>query len=391
MNTISNLLRSKFEVTEPIRKVAIDSATESANIREIPPPFMGWYDMQPNHHISTQTTDDPLLPNTLVLCYWNEVVNRYPTVFNKDLPPDRQHDNPERYTAEHYVSAIRRMIKEHDVASNGRARYMIDIPICQVYPDISEYPSGYRPHPDGGVEYVPLYMDSEFISYVVTQLEDEPKVVGWYTADEPEVWGYREVVNNTVLNDFPPVTEQRLTQRYDLISFLSDKPQMVVFCDFTLVQRANYTVSRFCDIVGFDIYPFMRLSDKSMEPMRTFFKRHLNSHLQYCVVGQGIGPDDVNGNSLRTPSSNDHLSFTRFVLSMNMSLSYQFEFTKKPAMWGYLLWSARYATQREIENGNVSMVTLWRAYIKMEPLPTATPKPVLPWWKRVLKFIGILK
>lgn len=344
---------------------------EEASIPKKEPLWVGWFDGIRGEHGTENYTY-----YNVNLSYWNHVVNAFPVVFNPDLPEDRQQDNPERYTSENYIKSLHRMIDE-TTQNFPNAKFFIDIPLCQVYPDTSEYPSGYRPHPDGGREYCTLFFDDDFYIPIIKEFNAHPNVIGWYTADEPEVWGYRERVNDTVVNEFPPLDLFALRSRYMSIRNVSSKPQLMVFCDLVLMEKTNFFNDPFLyDIIGFDHYPFKKSGTTNYKDVlhKFFYSARLSITEDVVIVGQGIGAHEVNGNSLRSPSVEENTEF--FQTALNLANRYGFN------LKGFLLWSASYATKDEIGTGNS---VLFNAK-ELDPKPITNP-PRRNWFQRVIDWI----
>ena len=287
--------------------------------------YYGWYDSNPS------------LEGTLALGYWNYVVNEY-ALEGKD-----QNDLV-RYTKEHYVRACRNYMDKLTENSPNR-KFFIDIPLAEVYFD------GSRIAEDGYEENIPIWKTLDWIEYVVNELESDGRVLGWYHADEPEVWGYREIVNGNVVNTNPKVPYTFLQERYLHIKSISDKPVLTVFCDIPLFLDRYYShiisYTPFFDIFGFDYYPFTptnkTINSKKFEEFINI-SSNIDSKMPILFVGQGSGGTEF---SNRVPFIQEHQA-----LAMEF-----FKHCPKERRFGYLLWSAnpRYANQSAIQNGTLAL------------------------------------
>jgi hypothetical protein len=287
--------------------------------------------------------DSPVLAEgNLVLCYWNHIVNEYPS-------QGVDHNDVRRYTKEHYVQACKDYMDAH-VVVNPTRRFIIDLPLTEVYH------AGERIAEDGYTEVIPIWKTPEWISYVVQELDSDPRVVGWYHADEPEVWGYREVVNGNVVNTSPKVPYTFLKERYDLLKSLSQKPVIAVFCDTPLFkvrfQNDIKQSGKFFDIFGFDYYPFTP-SNKTVD--ETKFKQFIDiangidSRMEILFVGQGSGGVQFNN---RPPTLQEHETlFKTFI-----------KYCPPIKRYGYLLWSANreYITPEAMNIGNQALTRITR-------------------------------
>lgn len=305
--------------------------------------------------------DSPVLAEgNLILSYWNHVANEYPS-------QGIDHNDISRYTKEHYVQACKDYMDAHNRVEPTR-RFIIDLPLSEVY--FNEV----RIAEDGYEEVVPIWKTSEWLSYVVEKLNSDPRIVGWYHADEPEVWGYREVVNGNVVNNHPKLPYTFLKERYDLLKSLSEKPVFAVFCD-TALFKARYqhdikTQGKFFDVFGFDYYPFT--SNNSTVDENKFkqfidIASNIDRQMQILFVGQGSGGTQF-GN--RVPTLKEHETLFK-------------TFTKHcPAnkRYGYLLWSGNtnYVTPEALNNGNQALLKLQQWEREYQTRPTRQS-----FWKRL--------
>lgn len=293
--------------------------------------YYGWYDPNPED------------TGTLALSYWNHIVNTYPSV-------GKDQNDLSRYTKKHYVESCRRYMDAHTKVHPDR-KFFIDLPLAEVYN------VGTKLADDGFKENIPVWKTLDWIEYVVRELDTDERVLGWYHADEPEVWGYREVVNGNVTNANPPIPYQFLSDRYFHIKAFSNKPVLALFCDVPLfIERFyKYTVkyTPFFDIFGFDYYPFQKLNKNINEINTKKFREFINiasnirEGMPILYVGQGSGSPEFN---TRVPTLEEHQAlFQEFV-----------KYCPEDRRFGYLLWSAnrQYANDNAIENGTIALSSL---------------------------------
>jgi hypothetical protein len=276
------------------------------------PNLYGWYNGTPTSN------------GNVVLTYWNKIVNDYPSV-------GESHNDPKRYSKEHYVKAVKRFIDDH-LKENPNRKFIIDIPVAEVWW------KGTRIAEDGFEEVIPDWKTIQWIQYVISKLDSNPHIIGWYHTDEPEVWGYREVVNGNPISNAPIIPYYLLKQRYDSIKLISEKPVIAVFCDVPLFYKRYYTdiktYGAFFDVFGFDHYPFLvRGKDHSLDKIKDFINTatEINPLIPIMFVGQGSGSDEFN---TRVPNLKEHQQLYT-------------EFTKwcpPHRRYAYLLWAHDYGT-----------------------------------------------
>ena len=276
------------------------------------PNLYGWYNGTPTSN------------GNVVLTYWNKIVNDYPSVGENG-------NDPKRYSKEHYVKAVKRFIDDH-LKENPNRKFIIDIPVAEVWW------KGTQIAEDGFEEVIPEWKTIKWIQYVISKLDSNPHIIGWYHADEPEVWGYREVVNGNPISNAPIIPHKYLKERYDSIKLISEKPVISVFCDVPLFYKRYYTdiktYGAFFDIFGFDHYPFLiRGNDGSLDKIKQFINiaTEINPLIPIMFVGQGSGSDEFN---TRVPNLKEHQQLYT-------------EFTKwcpPHRRYGYLLWAHDYGT-----------------------------------------------
>ena len=272
------------------------------------PGYTGWYD------------GSPTSAGNVTLCYFNHVVNTYPSI-------GQDANDPRRYTASHYIEAIGRMIEAHRSIRKDR-RFIIDLPLKQVWRD------------ENGM---PVMIDDSFIERIVQAFDDNLHIVGWYAADEPELWGH--------VNNWPKLDHKILGRRYDAIKRHSDIPVICVFCDhkrtFDLLFDAHVAGRRIFDIFGFDYYPYRTDRDLPVQGStcrRSFLDKMTQLGITYgarqiLYVGQASGTADF---ETREPELEE------------MADLYE-EWTKvisDRVCFGFLLWSWSYASSVQRERGN---------------------------------------
>jgi hypothetical protein len=285
--------------------------------------------------------DSPILVHgNLILSYWNHVVNQFPSI-------GIDQNDVRRYTKEHYVDACREYINSHTYIHPNR-KFIIDLPLAEVYSD------GERIAEDGYTEVIPIWKTTEWLNYVIQELDSDPRVIGWYHADEPEVWGYREVVNGNIVNTSPAITYSFLKERYDSIKQVSKKPVFAVFCDTSLF-KARYlehikSKGKFFDVFGFDYYPFTPTNDKVDErKIKDFISiaGSIDRSMPIMFVGQGSGGQVFNN---RPPTLKEHETlFKAFIKHCPVEKRF-----------AYLLWSGSttYVTSKALNTGNTALTKL---------------------------------
>jgi hypothetical protein len=330
--------------------------------------YYGWYDGSPKSQ------------GNVVLSYWNYIVNEYPSV-------GEDQNDLSRYSKSHYVEACKRYMDEHTKVHPDR-KFFIDIPLAEVY-----Y-VGTRLADDGFKENIPVWKTLDWIEYVVRELDTDERVLGWYHADEPEVWGYREIVNGNVTNSNPKLEYDFLRNRYWHIKGNSQKPILAVFCDTKLFIDNYYNkileTGPFFDIFGFDYYPFS-LTNKSLDPnsqintkkFRDFINisSNIRNDMPILYVGQGSGSKEFN---TRNPTLDEHKTlFKTFIQNC-----------PKERRFGYLLWSYSYADSLSKVNGDIALlpsnIQQWEyeADNKVETVKN-TKKIIWNYLKKVLYFFRL--
>lgn len=271
---------------------------------------IGWY--SPNLKESS---------GSISIEYWNGVVNKY-------SPRGRVDPNDASlYTLEHYLASLKVYLDECE--ANGK-RAFVDIPIGQVW-DMNDWePASWLPR-------------------IVDGIDSHRAVAGYYMADEPEIWGYREA------NSYPVLEIDFMQSRYQSIKRLSSKPVLVVFADVPLLRerygRVMNPAGRFFDIFGFDYYPFLgqddvrwdRISSK-LEAMGTLWQS--SGSLPVFYAGQGCGDVNEDGKpnfGQRNPTSEE----------LDEMLARVKGIFGEPAF--YMLWSWQYADSYMRTLGNVHL------------------------------------
>jgi hypothetical protein len=320
--------------------------------------YYGWYDAGVESN------------GNLVISYWNHIVNEYPVV--GESPNDVI-----RYSKENYVLSIKKFMDLH-TQTNPMKKFLIDIPLCEVYYD------GQKTASDGYLENIPIWKTNDWIEYVVKELEDDDRIIGWYHADEPEVWGYREVVNGNVVNENPQIPYQFLKGRYDFIKSISSKLVFSVFCDVPLFNKRYYNDIKnngaFYDVFMFDYYPYtLNYTEPNWMKISNFvnLSNELHPKMKIMYVGQGSGSKEFN---TRVPSMSEHermyLEFCKYVPSDNR--------------FGYLLWSYSWADDVARYRGNLTLtenlLNLWESdnLLPIEVTPPVVKETLIT---KIKKFI----
>lgn len=285
--------------------------------------------------------DSPILAHgNLVLSYWNHVVNEFPSV-------GTDQNDIRRYSKEHYVQACREYMNSHTFI-HGNRKFIIDLPLAEVYNE------GERIAEDGYTEVIPVWKTSEWLQYVIEELDSDPRIAGWYHADEPEVWGYREVVNGNIVNTSPKIPFTYLKERYDLIKKISKKPVIAVFCDPSLFKARYHndikSKGKFFDVFGFDYYPFTPTNHTVDErKIKEFINisSGIDRNMPILFVGQGSGGQIFNN---RPPTLKEHETlFKAFI-----------EHCPVERRFAYLLWSGSttYVTPQALNTGNTALTKI---------------------------------
>lgn len=286
--------------------------------------WYGWYD------------GEPISQGNVVLSYWNHIVNTYPS-------EGKDQNDLKRYTKEHYVQSCKRHMEAHTF-NNPNKKFIIDLPVSEVYYD------GTVIADDGYEENIPIWKTLDWIEYVVKELENDDRIIAWYHADEPEVWGYREVVNGNVTNANPKIKYGFLKDRYDLLKRVSKKPVLAVFCDVPLFLDNYYhkivNNGPFFDIFGFDYYPFTP-KNKKVDPDRIKkflnISANINQSMQVLYVGQGSGSTEFN---TITPTLLMHEELFKTFIRL----------CPEERRFGYLLWSYQWADAFAKVTGDIVLI-----------------------------------
>lgn len=250
------------------------------------------------------------------------------------------------YTRDHYIASLKVYL---DRCQRAGKNVIVDLPLAQVW-DSTDWAPG------------------EWIPHIVEAVHRHPAVAAFYSADEPEIWGYTEV------NTSPKIPYQLLVERYRAVKAITDIPVLVVMADSTLIrQRYGEHLnpgSRFFDWFGFDNYPFSRNRkldwarvDHQLNEMHTIWKQFGSPPLVY--VGQGCGDTDPRGNATfgqRNPTSEELDEMFSRVLGV----------FGEPHT--YLLWSWHYADAYMRTLGNVHL----------ESITTVAAKTPEHWLRRLL-------
>jgi hypothetical protein len=275
----------------------------------------------------------PKAEGNVVLSYWNKIVNDYPSV-------GEDGNDPRRYSKEHYVEAVKRFMNDH-LKKNPNRRFIIDLPVAEVWW------AGTRIAEDGFEEVIPEWKTLEWIKYVVDELNSNSNIIGWYHTDEPEVWGYREVVNGNPISNAPIIPYYFLKQRYDLIKSISSKPVIAVFCDVSLFYKRYYNdikkYGAFFSVFGFDHYPYLiRGNDGSLNKIKQFINiaTEIDPLIPVMFVGQGSGSEEFN---TRVPNLKEHQElYTTFT-----------KYCPSSRRFAYLLWAYDYGTIQATRLGDI--------------------------------------
>lgn len=317
--------------------------------------YKGWYDGVPNES-----------SGNVVFSYWNHVVNEYPQWGENE-------NDVSRYTVDHYIKALEAYMDAH-TENDPNKKFIIDIPLTEVYDD------GYDP--DTG-KYIPIFKKIDFIRKLVFYMDLDPRVVAWYFADEPEVWGYDEVVNGVEISRYPELSYLFLKNRYLSIKDLTEKPIIAIFCD-TVLFKKRYEKSiqehgAFFDIFAFDHYPYTAHPeyDYSLKKVKDFIKirNNINPSLPILFVGQGNGYYEGVNENARVPNKYEHTKLYN-------------EFAKNATnKYGYLLWSWSYSDSEAKENGNWILNQIDNG----TAIPEVIENPSVPKRTFWTKFLEIIK
>ena len=201
-------------------------------------------------------------------------------------------------TPRQYADAVIKAIKD-----NERFTYIfIQLPLFTVNEEL--YFEGYpNPNPSanlipGDNNYInnntgPLGISSKFnnqwIYDVVNILEKSDvanRIEGWYTADEPEISGYRA---DSINSEPPTVTFSLLKDRYLLIKEISSKPQFVWLTEPDFIDKkflnASTSSGKFGDIVGTGIDAFYNGDTPTRLKFRSFGKKTKSAYRRLRAMG----------------------------------------------------------------------------------------------------------
>lgn len=232
----------------------------------------GWYDISPSSK-----------SGNVAILYWNHAVNNYSPLGKVDK------DDPSIYTLEHYIFSLQVALEKF--YRHGKKLY-VHLPFFQVYKT-----------PEGNETIL-----TEWWEPIVRHFATDPRVEGFYMADEPEVWGTEWSSHKT------PFPHSLAISKYAMIKSITMKPVLVVFCDTALYEKSYGGRQPFFDIFGFDFYPFMTQTEinrkglgfttgsgyekkwilERVKDWTSLIKRNRFPRVVY--VGQGCGERDINGN-----------------------------------------------------------------------------------------------
>ena len=173
--------------------------------------IFGWYDeLKPSVGMES-------------IVYWNHAVN--------ELIPGADPNDPNLYTLKRYLTALGNLPK------NG-GKFWVQLPYFQVYPDSK------------GNETV---IFEDYAYEIINHCAFDDRFVGFYLADEPEVWGSQWSSHKL---KFDQAAAMRVYKH--IKSTNSEKLALMVFCDTVLMNRLFLPKNMvlMTDVLGFDFYPF---------------------------------------------------------------------------------------------------------------------------------------
>lgn len=233
--------------------------------------IIGWYDeLAPTQGMES-------------IVYWNHAVNR--------LIPGADQNDVNLYTVESYIKALSMLPK------NG-GRFWVQLPYFQVYTD------------ELGKEIV---IFEQYAYKIIDAFAHDDRVVGFYLADEPEIWGTEWSSHK---DRFDKEAAKRVYRH--IKSQNHEKLALMVFCD---VWQMNWKFKPtdlvlMTDILGFDYYPYETQAQvdnkgrdyvirtrsewnyikRRIRDISTLLKKYGFSSRSMMYVGQGTGEFDWDGN-----------------------------------------------------------------------------------------------
>jgi len=312
--------------------------------------IFGWYDeLKPTKGMHS-------------IAYWNHVVN--------EITPDANPNDVSLYTKKNYIKCLVKMLD----ASSGK--FWIQLPYFQVYHNLN------------GQEIV---IFEEYAYDIIRHFSHHDKVVGFYIADEPEIWG-------TEYSDHKHKFDVEAGKRVfkHIKNTNHEKLGLMVFCDEFLLSTSNIArnLHLLTDVVGFDYYPFetqkqvdekgrgyviktqfeyTKVRERIGRICRTLYNFGVTSS-RFMYVGQGTGDKTWTGATTfgqRDPSLEE----------LNLVIG---EFHKNDLLPRYyLFWSKSYSNQNVWE-------TVWEHIRKVSdtvwayPVPKDPRKPSI--FRRIINF-----
>jgi hypothetical protein len=175
-------------------------------------PFIGWYDPGYTTQLQPDTAGN-IAAGDVAIHYWNGLIDRY-------NPSGSQFNE---YSKESYITALNNLL------ANSNKRVIVDLP----YWDVS------------GTYTTNL---TSWWADIINATKNNPKVIGYYLFDEPEVWGY--------FNNIPELTHAQALSAYNLVKANTTKDAYSVFTDITLFNKYS-GLAPFWDVFMFDAYDFI--------------------------------------------------------------------------------------------------------------------------------------
>jgi hypothetical protein len=175
--------------------------------------FIGWYDPGVTSDLQPDSSGN-VAAGQVAVFYWNGLIDRYnPSggAFND-------------YSKASYLTAL------NNYLAIANKKIIVDLP----YWDVS------------GTYTVNL---TDWWADIINATKNNPKVIGYYLFDEPEVWGY--------FNSIPELTHTEAMRCYNIVKGNTTKDTYSVFTDVDLFNSKYGSETPFWDVFMFDAYDFL--------------------------------------------------------------------------------------------------------------------------------------
>jgi hypothetical protein len=177
-------------------------------------PFIGWYDPGFSSDLQPDAVGN-IAAGDVAIYYWNGLIDRY---------------NPSGGAFNDYSKASY-LIALNNLLTTSKKRIIVDLP----YWDVS------------GNYQSENILTSWWVD-IINATKENPKVIGYYLFDEPEVWGY--------FNSIPELTHTTALSAYNLVKANTTKDVYSAFVDIALFSKYS-GLAPFWDVFMFDAYDFL--------------------------------------------------------------------------------------------------------------------------------------